>query len=196
LFDSARVMQRFGLRGNAKSLLPLIFDVVGGHVMWVDASLSTTGYGHSVGRYGLRLGRVAADLWEHFAAGTRATLLDVAAWHAAARADSIVVVRADDSAVTIPVGAPAATVAAIRAAAATAEARRTPIASPVDGRTVFAATVDPQRLATIAGAEPAAGSVAVLVDGHAGNPWTQATAADLMAALTPDRHGLPGSPPT
>ncbi|MFG2040474.1 MXAN_6230/SCO0854 family RING domain-containing protein [Dactylosporangium sp. NPDC048998] len=182
-FDAARVMQRFGLRGDARSLAPMVLHVPTGAVMWIDASLTTKGYGHNVGQHGARLGRVAADLWEHFAAGNRATLLDVAAWHAAARADRVVVAHADGSATTIPAAAPAEVAAAVRAAASLSGASGT-AGIPASART-FAAAADPDRLAAIAGGDVAEGSLALLVDGAAGAPWTPVSAADLLAGLVP-----------
>ncbi|MBM0257787.1 hypothetical protein [Micromonospora sp. 4G55] len=182
-FDAARVMQRFGLRGDARSLAPLVFNVRTGQVMWVDASLSTRGYGHSVGQHGPRLGRVAADLWEHFEAGTRASVLDLVAWHAAARSDRILVVHADGTATEVPTGAPAATVAAIRAAAA--EPGGPGALTSSTGSTVLAAMVDADRLGSTVGADVAGRSVALLIDGRAGTPWTPLTVADLTAGLVP-----------
>ncbi|MER7009013.1 MXAN_6230/SCO0854 family RING domain-containing protein [Dactylosporangium sp. NPDC000555] len=182
-FDAARVMQRFGLRGDARSLAPMVLHVPTGAVMWIDASLTTKGYGHNVGQRGARLGRVAADLWEHFAAGNRATLLDVAAWHAAARADRVVVAHADGSATTVPAAAPVEVAAAVRAASAEGGGSGT-VAIPASAR-AFAAAIDPDRLAAIAGGDVAEGSVALLVDGAAGAPWTPVSAADLLAGLVP-----------
>jgi hypothetical protein len=179
-FDPARVLQRFALRGDAKSLAPLVCNVQTGDVMWIEASLTTRGYGHNVGQTGPRLGRVAADLWEHFAAGNRATLLDVAAWHAAARADRVFVAHADGT------FTPASSVAAVRAAAARPSGTATIAVS--EGRPApraFAAVADADRLAATMGGEVGAGSLALLVDGEPGEPWTQVSAADLMAGLVP-----------
>lgn len=70
----------------------------------------------------------------------------------------------------------------IRAAAAGAGGARTPQKA---ASKVSAATVDPDRLAAIVGTDVAEGSVALLVDGRAGAPWTPVTAADLTAGLVP-----------
>jgi hypothetical protein len=180
-FEAARVLQKFGLRGDARSLAPMILNVRDGELMWIDASLSTKGYGHAVGAHGARLGRLGADLWEHFGAGNRTTVLDVAAWHASARADRIAVVHPDGTATRVAPGDPASTVAAIRTAAAGASGSRTP---EVFSR-VFAATSDTDRLAAIAGAEVAEGSLALLVEGRAAAPWDTVSAADLAAGLVP-----------
>ncbi|WP_344614775.1 hypothetical protein, partial [Dactylosporangium salmoneum] len=178
-FDAARVLQRFSLRGDTRSLAPLILDVRTGDVMWIDAAQTTSGYAHNVATNGPRLGRIAADLWEHFTAGIRPTLLDLAAWHAAARADRVLVAHPDGTATAIPAAAPADVVAAVRSVAS-GEGGGGTAQIPVPGRT-FAATTDPARLP--AGA--ADGSLALLVDGTAPAPWTQVAAPELMAGLTP-----------
>ncbi|MET8832485.1 MXAN_6230/SCO0854 family RING domain-containing protein [Micromonospora sp. NPDC004540] len=182
-FDPARVVQRFNLRGDSRSLAPLVLNLRTGEVMWIDASLSTAGYGHNVGGYGARLGRLAADLWEHFCAATRPTLLDLAAWHASARADRIVVAHADGTTTPVQVGGGAETVAAVRAAA-TRVAGDGVSPRPQVAKT-FVATVDQDRLAALLDGEVADGSAALLLDGSAGAPWTPVSAADLAAGLVP-----------
>ncbi|MFI2652795.1 MXAN_6230/SCO0854 family RING domain-containing protein [Micromonospora fulviviridis] len=182
-FDPARVVQRFNLRGDSRSLAPLVLNVRTGEVMWIDASLSTAGYGHNVGGYGARLGRLAADLWEHFCAGTRPTLLDLAAWHASARSDRIVVAHADGTTTQVPVGRGAETVAAVRAAA-TRDTGDGTLSRPQVAR-AFVATVDQDRLMVLVDGEVADGSAALLLDGPAGAPWTPVSAADLAAGLVP-----------
>ncbi|GAA3266610.1 hypothetical protein Dvina_21825 [Dactylosporangium vinaceum] len=178
-FTAARVLQRFTLRGDAKSMAPFVLNVDTGEAMWIDASLSARGYGHNVGQRGPRLGRMAADLWEHFAAGNRPTLLDLAAWHAAGRAERVVVAHADGTCTAVPAGAPHEIVAAVRATSGGGTAT-----APTGART-FACAADPDRLAAIAGTDVAEGSAALLVDGTPPPPWTPVTGADLLAALTP-----------
>jgi len=123
----------------------------------------------------------------------------VAAWHAAARSDRILVVHSDGTATEVPVEAPASTVAAVRASAVGAIRGPAVGAIPASAvgatggngigstpaATVFAATVDPERLASIAGTDVAEGSLALLVDGQAGAPWTPVTVPDLLSGLTP-----------
>ncbi|MCP2324044.1 hypothetical protein HDA40_002551 [Hamadaea flava] len=176
-FDPARVLQRFTLRGNAKALLPMILQVETGTVMWADASLTSPGYAHRIGNRGPRLGRVAADLWEHFDNGKRASLLDLVAWHAAARADRVLVAYADGTAAEVPTGS----AEAIRAAALLPAGSMRP--GPLSGCRILAAATGPDRLTAYAGPDAAPGSVAVLVDGIAGPPWTALAAADLAAPL-------------
>jgi hypothetical protein len=180
-FTAAYVLQRFTLRGNAKSLAPFVLDVGRGEAMWIDASLSTRGYGHNVGQNGPRLGRMAADLWEHYAAGNRATLLDLAAWHAAGRADRVVLMHPGGTLSEVTATSPAGLVAAVRAAAGDAGSCGTADIAPA-ARTL-ACAADPDRLALLA--EPAEGSAALLVDGTAPAPWTPVTPGDLLAGLVP-----------
>ncbi|WP_238011158.1 MXAN_6230/SCO0854 family RING domain-containing protein [Dactylosporangium sp. AC04546] len=187
-YDAARVMQRFTLRGDARALVPFVLDVRSGEVMWVEAVLSVLGYAHDIDEYGPRIGKLAADLWDHFTGGCRATVLDVAAWHAAARADRVEVAHADGTRTAVPVTTPAATVAAIRAAAtaavgataASAAVAGDVVAAPAGGR-VLAAVAD----AGLLPAHVAEGSVALVVDDRPPAPWTPATAADLIAGLAP-----------
>ncbi|WP_432993865.1 hypothetical protein [Dactylosporangium sp. CA-233914] len=179
-FSAGRVMQHFGLRGNAKALTPFVLNVCTGEVMWIDTALTSRGYGHNIGSAGPRLGRIAADLWEHFGAGNRATLLELAAWHAAARARLVVVAHPDGTATRLPPAPPAATVAAIRAAVGTGGTVEIPAKAQV-----FACATDAARLAAIAGTDVADGSAALLVEGTAGAPWTPLTPGDLLSALAP-----------
>ena len=39
-FDAARVMQKFGLRGDARAQAPMVLNVPTGEVMWIDANLA------------------------------------------------------------------------------------------------------------------------------------------------------------
>ncbi|MBM0224676.1 MULTISPECIES: hypothetical protein [Micromonospora] len=151
--------------------------------MWIDASLPIAGYGHNVGGYGARLGRLAADVWEHFGAGTRPTVLDLAAWHASARVDRIVVAHADDTTTQVPVGRGAEAVAAVRAAA-TRDAGEGVSPLPRAAK-MFVATVDQDRLGVLLDGEVADGSTALLLAGRSGAPWTLVSAADLAAGLVP-----------
>ncbi|MFB9178026.1 MXAN_6230/SCO0854 family RING domain-containing protein [Dactylosporangium sucinum] len=181
-FDAARVMQRFTLRGDARALVPFVLDVRSGEVMWVEAVLSVEGYGHDVAEHGPRIGKTAADLWDHFTGGVRATVLDLAAWHAAARAGRIEVAHADGTRTAVPVTTPPATVAAVRSAASARGSATSSATGRALGR-VLAAVADVDRLP--AAEDVAEGSVALVVDDRPPAPWTAVTAADLMAGLTP-----------
>ncbi len=176
-FDAARVEQRFDLRGNARMLLPMVADLTDRRLLWADLTLPGRGYGHSVGRHGDQLARAAADQWEHFAGGNRATLLDLMAWQAAGRADGVLVAHADGTYTEVP---PA--VEAIRAAAGTGTGEVAAVDS-VDGRTVLAATTDAAGLDRLVPGRVAAGSVALTVTGRPGEPWTQLHAPEALGLL-------------
>ncbi|MEU4774642.1 TerD family protein, partial [Micromonospora sp. NPDC023644] len=178
-FDGARVAQRFDLRGNARMLLPMVVDLHTRRLLWTDLTLTGRGYGHSVDRHGDQLARAAADQWEHFLGGPRATVLDLLTWHAAGRADRILVGHPDHTYTEVPPD-----VAAVRAAAsaATGELRVLP---DLAGRTVLAGAVDPDaldRLVPVSG-PVAPGSTVVTVTGTPGHPWTVRRAVDLLAGL-------------
>jgi hypothetical protein len=121
------------------------------------------------------------DLWEHYAAGNRATLLDLAAWHAAGRADRVVLMHPGGTLSEVTAASPAGLVAAVRVAAGDAGTCGTADIAPA-ARTL-ACAADPDRLALLA--EPAEGSAALLVDGSAPAPWTPVTPGDLLAGLVP-----------
>ncbi|MGW4940116.1 MXAN_6230/SCO0854 family RING domain-containing protein [Actinoplanes sp. NPDC004185] len=176
-FDAARVEQRFDLRGDARVLMPMVLDLTDRRLLWTDLTLPGHGYGHSVGRHGGQLARAAADQWEHFAGGNRATLLDLMAWQAAGRADRVIVVHADGTCTEV-----APTVAAVRAAAAVGTGAPAE-ADAVEGRTVLAATTDGAALDRLVPVRVAAGSVALTVTGRPGEPWTQLHAPDVMGQL-------------
>ncbi|WUR61672.1 hypothetical protein OHS32_09930 [Micromonospora chokoriensis] len=181
-FDGSRVAQRFDLRGNARMLLPMVVDLRTRRLLWTDLTLNGRGDNHSVGRHGDQLARAAADQWEHFLGGHRPTILDLLAWHAAGRADRILVGHADHTYTEVPADA-----AAIRAAAVaeTGETRQLP---DLTGRTVLAGVVDPEALDRLvprlgATAPVASGSTVVTVTGTPDTYWTVLRAADLLGQL-------------
>jgi hypothetical protein len=154
--------------------------------------------------HGDQLARAAADRWDYFPGGHRATVLDLAAWHAAGRADRILLGYPDGTyreippdpaairaaaATAIPATAAGATAtiratAAIRASAAASAGDRTEL-PPVDGQMVFAAALDDKRLAELAPGRPAEGSVALTVAGHPPAPWHAIRAGDAAGQLDP-----------
>jgi hypothetical protein len=181
-FAAGRVEQRFDLRGDARMLLPMVVDLADQRLLWTDLTLPGHGYGHSVGRHGDQLARAAADQWEHFGGGNRATLLDLVAWQAAGRADRVLVAHADGTRTEVT-GEGAALVAAVRVAAAAGQG---PVAAVdgADGRTVLAATTDSEALQRLVAGRVADGSVALTVTGHVAGPWTQVAAPDLLGQLS------------
>ncbi|GIF10017.1 MXAN_6230/SCO0854 family RING domain-containing protein [Actinoplanes teichomyceticus] len=181
LFDASRVVQRFDLRGNARALLPMVIDAADRRLVWTDVSLSARGAGHDVDGHAVQLARAAADQWEYFAARPRPTLLDLAAWHAAGRAERIVLAFPDGGYATLPDGV-APTAAAIRALA---DAPRDHGPRDATGRTVLAAVVDADTLGGYVPGHPAEGSLALTVTGRPDEPWQAADAAELLGALGP-----------
>ncbi|MEH1167753.1 MXAN_6230/SCO0854 family RING domain-containing protein [Micromonospora sp. CPCC 205539] len=189
-FDGARVAQRFDLRGNARMLMPMVLDLPSRRLLWTDLTLTGRGYGHSVARHGDQLARAAADQWEHFLGGHRATVLDLLAWHAAGRADRILVGHPDRTYTEVP-----ADVAAVRAAASagTGEIRELP---DLTDRTVLVGAVDREALdrlvPSVGSSVPVGpGSTVVTVTGTPDDRWTVLRAGDLLAEL--DAAGRTGS---
>jgi hypothetical protein len=178
-FDAGRVEQRFDLRGDARMLLPMVVDLADQRLLWTDLTLPGRGYGHSVGRHGDQLARAAADQWEYFGGGNRASLLDLMAWQAAGRADRVLVAHADGTCTDV-----APTVAAIRAAAASGTGPLSAV-DGVAGRAVLAATTDGENLHRLVPEQVGDGSVALTVAGQPGEPWTQLLAPEALGLLTP-----------
>ncbi|MEH0936659.1 MXAN_6230/SCO0854 family RING domain-containing protein [Micromonospora psammae] len=94
-FEPKAVEQRFDLTGQVKVATPLVLDLRAGSMRWIDATMTGTGGHHSVARYSRTLARLSAAADEHFAAGRRVDLWEVACWHAAARAGTVLVRHRD-----------------------------------------------------------------------------------------------------
>ncbi|MFE0045875.1 MXAN_6230/SCO0854 family RING domain-containing protein [Streptomyces albireticuli] len=96
-YDPRAVRQRFDLTGYSRICVPMVVDLADGRALWTDVHLPGDEGFHSAGRHTERLGRLGLGLWEYFTGGARVSLWDLACWHAAARADEVVVVgRAPD----------------------------------------------------------------------------------------------------
>ncbi|MFI6503151.1 MXAN_6230/SCO0854 family RING domain-containing protein [Nonomuraea typhae] len=98
LFDPTAVRQRFDLGGPAKILVPLVADLRTRTIRWADVNLSASGYGHRVAgseRELAGLGRALQDAFRE-----RVTMWELACWHAAGRAEEVVVRRRDGGLVT------------------------------------------------------------------------------------------------
>ncbi|MFD1932461.1 MXAN_6230/SCO0854 family RING domain-containing protein [Nonomuraea mangrovi] len=91
LFDPLAVQQRFDLAGEAKILVPLVADLWAGTMRWADLNLSASGRFHSVAGSSAELARLGEAMESAFGVGARVTLWEVACWHAAARAGSVLV---------------------------------------------------------------------------------------------------------
>ncbi|MFR9778308.1 MXAN_6230/SCO0854 family RING domain-containing protein [Micromonospora sp. MS34] len=90
-FEPKAVEQRFDLTGQVKVATPLVVDLRTRTLRWIDATMTGTGSNHSVARYSRTLARLTVAADEHFAAGRRVSLWELACWHAAERADTVLV---------------------------------------------------------------------------------------------------------
>jgi hypothetical protein len=182
-FDPGRVVQRFDLRGDTRMLVPFIIDVTTRDLLWVDIHVTSRGYGHRAGRHSSNLGRLGADLWEHFMARSRPTMLDVAVWHALARANEVFVVDLGTRGATrISTDREAAAVAtAIREAAIVTPVSALP---EITGRAVLAMLQDADAAGSALGSDCAAGSVVAAAIGRAEEPWQTIRPDELLAGLT------------
>ncbi len=98
-FEPKAVEQRFDLTGSVKVATPLLVDLNEGRLRWVDAAMAGAGSHHSVGRYSRTLGRLTVAADRYFAAGRRVSLWEVACWHAATRAATVLVRHRDGTVV-------------------------------------------------------------------------------------------------
>ncbi|MFD3875819.1 MXAN_6230/SCO0854 family RING domain-containing protein [Streptomyces sp. NPDC058623] len=92
-YDPRTVRQRFDLAGASQVCMPMVVDLAARRALWTDVHLPPSGGFQSVSSHGDRLAEVARDVSEHFAAGSRTTLWDLAVWRAAARTREVAVVR-------------------------------------------------------------------------------------------------------
>ncbi len=105
LFDPLAVRQRFDLGGPARILLPFAVDLWSRRLRWYDVNLSAAGYGHNIDRYADQLARLGFAMEDVYAAGDRVSLWELCCWHAAARADEVVVRCTDGSVIGYQRGA-------------------------------------------------------------------------------------------
>jgi hypothetical protein len=161
-FQPDRVAQRFDLRGRSRTLVPLVVDLGTGTLLWTDVHLSSVGYGHSVGKAGDSLGRLAADMWEYYLSLERVSLFDLVVLHALGRAPWLRIVRTDGSISDVDLDRPAGD--AIRLARLAVEAGHTTTGGPeVAGSALVAAVqaADVQRVAEAVTAERVMSVVAI-----------------------------------
>ncbi|MFK3980901.1 MXAN_6230/SCO0854 family RING domain-containing protein [Micromonospora sp. NPDC050397] len=91
VFDPSRVEQRFDLTGAIRTATPLLIDLNEGRLRWVDAVLAGSGGQHSVYRYSRTLGRLTVAADRYFDGGRRISVWELACWHAAGRAGTVLV---------------------------------------------------------------------------------------------------------
>ncbi len=100
-FDPRAVAQRFDLAGASVITLPLTIDLAAKRLRWIDVHMASQGSLHQVGGYRAALAHAGRDFEDFVASGSRPTLWDVAAIHAAARANVIYVRETDGTITTI-----------------------------------------------------------------------------------------------
>ncbi len=98
-FDPRAVAQRFDLTGSSVITLPLTIDLATRRLRWIDVHLPSQHELHHVGGYRAALAHAGRDFEDFVGARARPTLWDVAAIHAAARAN-VIYVRELDGAIT------------------------------------------------------------------------------------------------
>ncbi|MFJ9914604.1 MXAN_6230/SCO0854 family RING domain-containing protein [Actinacidiphila glaucinigra] len=97
VFDARAVEQRYDLTGRARTGVPLVIDVAGRTMRWLDVAKGVTGTRHSVARHGDGLAALAEGLTGMFASRARVGLGELAVWQAAARAATVLLRHADGS---------------------------------------------------------------------------------------------------
>ncbi len=100
-FDPRAVAQRFDLSGRSVITLPLTIDVAKRRLRWIDVHIADQGSMHQVGGYRAALAHAGRDFEDFVTTHARPTLWDVAAIHAAARANVIYIRERDGSVTTV-----------------------------------------------------------------------------------------------
>jgi len=98
-FDLLAAEPRFELHGSAPIAVPLALDLEARQLRWLDASIAGPDELRHAGGYRAALAHIGGDLAELAGTAARPTLWDVAAIHAAARAN-IVYVRERSGAIS------------------------------------------------------------------------------------------------
>lgn len=88
-FDARAVEQRFDLTGRARACVPFIVDLTDGSIRWLDVARGVTGTDHAVHRHRDALALLGWALSGYYASPARVRLGEVALWHAAARARTV-----------------------------------------------------------------------------------------------------------
>ncbi|MET9779138.1 MXAN_6230/SCO0854 family RING domain-containing protein, partial [Streptomyces sp. NPDC006367] len=97
VYDPRQVEQRFDLTGQARASVPLLIDVQGRTMRWLDIVRGVTGTHHAVHRHAHDLADLGEGLTGLFTSGARIGLGELATWQAAARATNVVVRHLDGS---------------------------------------------------------------------------------------------------
>lgn len=89
VFDPRAVEQRFDLGGQARMSVPFVLDLADGSLRWLDVARGVTGTDHAVHRHLSAMALLGWALTGYFASPARVRLGEVARWHAAARARTV-----------------------------------------------------------------------------------------------------------
>ncbi|WP_328973365.1 MXAN_6230/SCO0854 family RING domain-containing protein [Streptomyces sp. NBC_00239] len=100
VFDPRQVEQRFDLTGQSRASVPLLIDVKGRTMRWLDVVKGVTGTNHAVHRHANDLATLGEGLTGLFTSGARVGLGELATWQAAGRARTVVVRHLDGSTTT------------------------------------------------------------------------------------------------
>ncbi|MEV7680795.1 RING finger family 4 domain-containing protein [Streptomyces sp. NPDC088341] len=100
IFDPRTVEQRFDLTGTSRACVPLLLDIPGRTMRWLDVVQGVSGTHHAVRRYVDEIALLGRSLNDLFASGARVGLGELAVWQAAGRARTVVVRHTDGSAST------------------------------------------------------------------------------------------------
>jgi hypothetical protein len=98
-FQPRAVRQRFDLGGRARAVVPFVLDVADRSVRWLDVARGVTGTDHAVHRHLDALALLGWGLTGYYASAARVRLGEVALWHAAARARTVLL-RGEDGEIT------------------------------------------------------------------------------------------------
>ncbi|WP_277744349.1 MXAN_6230/SCO0854 family RING domain-containing protein [Streptomyces sp. LX-29] len=96
-FDPRQVEQRFDLTSPSNASVPMVVDVAGRTMRWLDVASGVTGDHHAVHRHADELTTLGHGLTGLFTSGARVGLGEIATWQAAARARTVVVRHLDGS---------------------------------------------------------------------------------------------------
>lgn len=96
-FDPRAVAQRFDLTGRSVIVVPLTIDLVARRLRWIDVHVTSYSDFNHVGGKRAALAHLGKDFENLVGTGARPTLWDVAAIHAAARANVIYVRERDNT---------------------------------------------------------------------------------------------------
>jgi hypothetical protein len=90
-FDPRKVALRFGLDGDNGVFVPVVVDLADDVLHWVDVYSQGVFSMNNVAGSKSVLARIGSAFLAYFGAGARASMFDLARWHAAARSKRVLV---------------------------------------------------------------------------------------------------------